>query len=55
MCYGAKTYQTGEFIEMTGVQSLEASGRALFNVLYQHAHDSGRILDPLAEWEIPAG
>lgn len=42
----------GEFIEMTGVQSLEASGRALFNVLYQHAHDSGRILDPLAEWEI---
>lgn len=43
----------GEFIEMTGVQSLEASGRALFNVLYQHAHDSGRILDPVAEWEIP--
>jgi hypothetical protein len=43
----------GEFIEMTGVQSLEASGRALFSVLYQHAHDSGRILDPLAEWEIP--
>lgn len=42
-----------EFIEMTGVHALEASDRAIFNVLYQLAHDSGNILDPMAEWEIP--
>jgi hypothetical protein len=43
----------GEFIEMTGTHVLEASDRAIFNLLYQHAHDSGRLLDPAAEWEIP--
>jgi hypothetical protein len=43
----------GEFIEMTGTHMLEASDRAVFNLLYQHAHDSGRLLDPVAEWEIP--
>lgn len=43
----------GEFIEMTGTHVLEASDRAVFNILYQHAHDSGRLLDPTAEWEIP--
>lgn len=43
----------GEFIEMTGTHMLEASDRAVFNLLYQHAHDSGRLLDPAAEWEIP--
>src|SRR5271168_1883716 len=43
----------GEFIEMTGTHMLEASDRAIFNLLYQHAHDSGRLLDPTAEWEIP--
>jgi hypothetical protein len=32
---------------------LEASDRAIFNVLYQLAHDSGALLDPAAEWEIP--
>ena len=42
-----------EFIEMTGVHALEACDRAIFNVLYQLAHDSGNILDPAAEWEIP--
>jgi hypothetical protein len=42
-----------EFIEMTGVHALEACDRAVFNVLYQLAHDSGNILDPAAEWEIP--
>jgi hypothetical protein len=43
----------GEFIEMTGTHVLEASDRAVFNLLYQHAHDSGRLLDPVAEWEVP--
>jgi hypothetical protein len=43
----------GEFIEMTGTHMLEASDRAVFNLLYQHAHDSGRLLDPAAEWEVP--
>jgi len=43
----------GELIEMTGTHALEASDRAILNVLYQHAHDSGRLLDPTAEWEIP--
>jgi hypothetical protein len=43
----------GEFIEMTGTHMLEASDRAVFNLLYQHAHDSGRLLDPTAEWEMP--
>jgi hypothetical protein len=43
----------GEIIEMSGVHMLEASDRAIFNVLYQLAHDSGELLDPAAEWEIP--
>jgi hypothetical protein len=43
----------GELIEMTGTHALEVSDRAVFNLLYQHAHDSGRLLDPAAEWEIP--
>ena len=44
----------GEIIEMTGAHMLEASDRAIFNVLYQMAHDSGELLDPAAEWEIPS-
>src|SRR5271165_1696940 len=43
----------GELIEMTGTHALEASDRAILNLLYQHAHDSGRLLDPNSEWEIP--
>ena len=38
---------------MTGTHMLEASDRAVFNLLYQHAHESGRLLDPTAEWEMP--
>ena len=34
-------------------RKLEASDRAIFNLLYQLAHDSGELLDPAAEWEIP--
>jgi hypothetical protein len=45
----------GELIEMTGTHVLEASDRAILNLLYQHAHDSGSLLDPDAEWEIPLG
>jgi hypothetical protein len=43
----------GELIEMTGTHALEASDRAMLNLLYQHAHDSGRLLEQNAEWEIP--
>jgi len=42
----------GELIEMTGTHALEASDRAILNLLYQQAHDSGRLLEPDAEWEI---
>ncbi len=38
---------------MTGTHDLEASDRAILNLLYQNAHDSGRLLDPNSEWEIP--
>src|SRR5689334_16260318 len=43
----------GELIEMTGTHALEASDRAILNLLYQRAHDSGCLLEPSAEWEIP--
>jgi hypothetical protein len=36
-----------------GAHALEASDRAILNTLYQYAHDSGRLADPAAEWEIP--
>jgi hypothetical protein len=36
----------GELIEMVGTHALEASDRAIMNVLYRHAHDSGRLADP---------
>lgn len=42
----------GELIEMTGTHALEASDRAILNLLYQQAHDSGRMLEPDAEWEV---
>src|ERR1035438_8120618 len=43
----------GELIEMTGTHVLEASDRAILNLLYQHAHDSGKLLEENAEGEIP--
>jgi hypothetical protein len=43
----------GELIEMTGTHVLEASDRAILNLLYQHAHESGTLLETNAEWEIP--
>ena len=45
--------KAGELIEMTGLEDLEASHRAISNLLYQHAHDSGRITEPRAVFEIP--
>ena len=45
--------KAGELIEITGAHALEASDRAILNLLYQHAHDSGRLTDIDAEWELP--
>src|SRR6202451_1982612 len=45
--------KAGELIEMTGLEDLEASQRAISNLLYQHAHESGRIAEPGAVFEIP--
>jgi hypothetical protein len=45
--------KAGEMIEMSGTHPLQASDRALLNAIYQFAHDSGRMEDPTAEWEIP--
>ena len=45
----------GEMIDMVGTHTLEASDRAIVNILYQHAHDSGKLAEVGAEWEIPLG
>jgi hypothetical protein len=42
----------GEMIDMTGTHALSACDRAIVNILYRHAHDSGRG-DPGGKWEIP--
>jgi len=42
-----------ELIEITGTAALEAQDRAIMNVLYQHAHDSGRLGDVNADWTLP--
>jgi hypothetical protein len=42
-----------ELIEITGAHELEAADRAILNLLYQHAHDSGRLEEERAEWEVP--
>ena len=44
--------KAAELIEIEGAHALEASDRSLFNQLLQTAHDSGRLTDPDAEWEI---
>ena len=43
----------GELIEIRGAHELEASDRAVLNLLYRHAHNSGRISDIGADWHIP--
>ena len=45
----------GELIEIAGAHELEAPDRAILNLLYQHAHDSGRLTDRDAEWVLPLG
>jgi hypothetical protein len=45
--------KAGELNEMTGLEDLEASQRAISNLLYQHAHESGRIAEADAVFEIP--
>lgn len=44
--------KAAEVIEITGAHDLEAMDRAALNILYQNAHDSGRLADPDAEFEI---
>ncbi|MBV9769106.1 MAG: replication initiation protein, partial [Bryobacterales bacterium] len=44
--------KAGELIEITGAHELEAQDRAVLNLLYQHAHDSGRLVQDGAEWEL---
>jgi len=44
--------KAAELIEIEGGHKLEASDRALFNQLLQMAHDSGRLTEPDAEWEV---
>lgn len=43
--------KAAELIEITGAHALEASDRAIFNQLYQIAHESSRLVDPDADWE----
>ena len=45
--------KAAELIEIAGAHALEASDRAILNLLYQHAHDSGRLGDLTASWEMP--
>ncbi len=42
-----------ELIEITGTAALEVQDRAIMNILYQHAHDSGRLADVQADWTLP--
>lgn len=45
--------KAGELIEISGAHALGAADRAILNLLYQHAHDSGRLCEADAEWELP--
>lgn len=42
--------KAGELIEITCTHELEAVDRAVLNILYQYAHDSGRLAQKDAEW-----
>ncbi|MGD0107723.1 MAG: hypothetical protein ABSC06_27350 [Rhodopila sp.] len=44
--------KAAELIEIKGADGLEASDRALMDTLLLHAHDSGRLTESDAEWEI---
>ncbi len=45
--------KAGELIEITGTATLEASDRAILNLLYQHAHDSGQFAELNTAFELP--
>lgn len=45
--------KAAELIEISGAHALEASDRAILNLLYEHAHKSGRLIEPGAKWELP--
>ena len=45
--------KAGELIEIAGTSGLEASDRAILNLLYQRAHDSGRFTEPNTAFEMP--
>jgi hypothetical protein len=45
--------KAAELIEITGAHALEASDRAILNLLYQYAHDSGRLTEEGASWVVP--
>jgi hypothetical protein len=49
---GDGVLKAAELIEISGGHALEASDPAIMNLLYQHAHDSGRLADPTASWEM---
>lgn len=44
--------KAGELIEITGTAMLEASDRAILNLLYQHAHNSGCFTEPDVAFEL---
>ena len=44
--------KAAELIEIRDTHALEASDRAIFNQLLQIAHDSGRLTEADAEWEV---
>ena len=41
-----------EIIEITRTYELEAMDRAILDLLYRHAHNSGRLVEPNADFEI---
>jgi hypothetical protein len=45
--------KAAELIEITEAYALEAIDRIILNLLYRNAHDSGRLGDPAAYWEMP--
>lgn len=44
--------KAAELIEITGAHALEAADRAIQNQLFEHAHNSGKLTEPDAEWEL---
>ena len=45
--------KAAELIEITGASELEAADRAILNLLFEHAHTSGKLTEPGTIWELP--